>query len=290
MSTPKVEDQLRILNELETQIAELRARFQSTKEEAKVWAEKRDALNAQSKKIWEEAKDLRARRDELNERIKKLKEERTKLHAEVAPKREELEALKKKMDELPGRTGGNARSIAKRIEELDWEIQTNPLTLAEEKELVGRIKVLEEQMIVCKDAEAVRNRLLELRSEFGSLKITANDIHEKITELAKQSQELHEKMLAKIKEAETIRPEADEAHKKYSSLRSQADEAYGSLVEAAAHAKAIGLQVRQERENEERRRVEAALATGSEEAMRKLKEKRKITLDEFKILKSKGLI
>lgn len=290
MSTPKVEDQLRILNELETQIAELRARFQSTKEEAKVWAEKRDALNAQSKKIWEEAKDLRARRDELNERIKKLKEERTKLHAEVAPKREELEALKKKMDELPGRTGGNARSIAKRIEELDWEIQTNPLTLAEEKELVGRIKVLEEQMIVCKDAEAVRSRLLELRSEFGSLKITANDIHEKITELAKQSQELHEKMLAKIKEAETIRPEADEAHKKYSSLRSQADEAYGSLVEAAARAKAIGLQVRQERENEERRRVEAALATGSEEAMRKLKEKRKITLDEFKILKSKGLI
>jgi len=290
MSTPRVEDQLRILDELETQIKELRIKFQSTKEEAKVWAEKRDALNAESKEIWGEARDLKARRDELNERIKKLKEERTKLHTEVAPKREELEALKKKMDELPGGTGRSARAIAKRIEALDWEIQTNPLTLAEEKELVSRIKVLEEQMIVCKEAEEVRNRLLELRSEFGSLKITANDIHEKIMELAKQSQELHEKMLAKIKEAETIKPEADEAHKKYSSLRSQVDEAYGSLIEAVSRAKAIRLQVRQEQENEEKRRLETALAAGSEEAMKKLKEKRKITLDEFKILKSKGLI
>jgi uncharacterized coiled-coil DUF342 family protein len=290
MSTPtKIEDQLKVLNELEKQIMELRTRFQAVREEAKVWAEKRDALNAQNRKIWEEAKDLKARRDELNERIKKLKEERNKLHMEVAPKREKLEALRKKMDELPG-SRGSKRFIAKRIRELDWEIQTNPLTLAEEKELVGRIKVLEEQMLVCKEAEAVRDRLLELRSEFSSLRITANDIHGKMTELAKQSQELHEKMLAKIKEAETIKPEADEVHKKYSTLRAQADEAHRGYIEATARAKAIRLQMRQERENEERRRVESAMAAGSEEAMRKLKEKRKITLDEFKILKSKGLI
>jgi hypothetical protein len=32
------------------------------------------------------------------------------------------------------------------------------------------------------------------------------------------------------------------------------------------------------------------MTIGSEQAIKKLKEKRKITLDEFKILKSKGLI
>jgi len=291
MSKPaRIEDQLKILEELETQIAGFRTRVQSIKKEAKLWAEKRDALNAQSKKIWEEVKDLRSHRDKLNEMIKKLKEERTQIHTRAAPKRGELEALKKKMDELSGRTSGSARRIAKRIKELDWEIQTNPLTLAEEKELVSRIKVLEEQMLVYKEDKALKDKLLELRAEFGSLKVTASDIHEKITELAKQSQELHERMLAKIKEAESIKQEADEAHRKYSSLRNQGEEAYRGCIEAIARAKAIRLQVRQERENEKRRRIEAAIAAGSEEAMRKLKGKRKLTLDEFKILKSRGLL
>lgn len=280
---------MKILQELENQIIELKARYQSTGEEAKHWAEKRDALNAQSKKIWEEVKELKSRRDELNERIKKLKEERTKLNIEVGPKRGELESLRKKMDELPGKTGSK-RFIAKRIQELDWEIQTNPLSLAEEKELIGRIKGLEEQMLVNNEAETIKDRLLELHADFSSLRITANDIHGKIMELAKQSQELHKKMLMRIKEAETIKPEADEAHKKFSSLRSQADEAYKNYIQAIASAKATRLQIRQERENEEKRRIEVAMTAGSQEAIRKLKEKRKITLDEFKILKSKGLI
>jgi len=108
--------------------------------------------------------------------------------------------------------------------------------------------------------------------------------------LAEQSQELHEKMLAKLKEAEAIKPEADEAHKQFSSLRGQADEAYKDYLEAVARLKAVKLQIRQEREDEEKRRIEAAITATSEEAMRKLKEKRKITLDEYKILKSEGLI
>ena len=127
-----MKEQLKILQELKTQIVELRARYQSSGEEAKIWAEKRDALNAQSKKIWEEVKELKSRRDELNDKIKKLKEERTKLNTEVGPKREKLENLRKKMDELPGKTG-STRFIAKRIEELDWEIQTNPLTSPKKK-------------------------------------------------------------------------------------------------------------------------------------------------------------
>ncbi|MCJ7609309.1 hypothetical protein MUP00_06535 [Candidatus Bathyarchaeota archaeon] len=281
-------DQLKTLDDLEGQIAELRDKFQSLRDEAKALGEKRDSLNAQNRKIWEEVKELKARRDELNQTIRKMKEERNKLHEQVIPKRKELDGLRKKMDELPGR--GNTRFIAKRIEELDWEIQTNPLSLAEERELIGRVKVLEEQMLACKEAQTVRNRLVELRSEFGALRITANDIHAKMTELANQSQNLHEKMISKIRESESIKPEADAAHKKYSEVRNQADEAYKGYAETLARVKATRLQMRQEREDEEKKRIETAMTAGNEEALRKFKEKRKITLEEFKILKGKGLI
>lgn len=289
MSAQNKEEQLKTLQELDIQITELRTKCKSSGEEAKQWAEKRDVLNAQSKKIWDEVKELKSHRDELNKTIKKLKEERTKLNTEVAPKREKFVTLRKKMDDLPGNKG-NTKFIAKRIEELDWEIQTNSLNLAEEKELIARIKVLEEEMLASKENETIKDRLLELRAEFSSLRITANDTHEKIVEFAKQSQELHEKMIEKIKETEIIKPNADEAHKKFTILRSQADEAYKNYIEIVARAKAMRLQIWQERENEKKSRVEAVINADTEQAMKKLKEKRKLTLDEFKILKSKGLI
>ena len=281
-------DQLKMLDSLEGQIAELRNKVQSLRDEAKEWGEKRDSLNAQNRRIWEEVKELKSRRDELNQTIRRMKEERNKLHEQVSPKRKELDDLRKKMDELPGR--GNTRFIAKRIKELDWEIQTNPLSLAEERELVGRVRILEEQMLASREAQTVRDRLVELRSEFGALRITANDIHAKMTELANQSQDLHERMILKIKESEAVKPEADAAHKKYSELRNQAEEAYQGYAEILARVKATRLQMRQDRENEEKKRTEAAMTTGSEVALRRFKEKRKITLEEFKILKGKGLI
>lgn len=284
-----MKDRLRTLEELNTQIVELRVIYQSSGEEAKIWAEKRDTLNNQSKTIWEEVKNLKSRRDEFNDKIKKLKEERTKLNIEAAPKREKLENLRKKMNELPGKKGSQL-FIAKRIEELDWEIQTNPLTLTEEKELVNRIKILEEQMLANKETDTIKDRLFKLQADFSSLRIKANDIHGKIVALAKQSQELHEKMLEKIKEAETVKPDAYEAHQKFSSLRGQADEAYKNYIETIARVKAIRQQIRQEQENEEKKRIEATMTTRTEQAIKKLKEKRKITLDEFKILKSRGKI
>jgi uncharacterized coiled-coil DUF342 family protein len=178
------------------------------------------------------------------------------------------------------------RFIAKKIEELDWQIQTNSLTPTQERELIGRIKALEEQMLACKENEVIEDKHLLLRASFSAIRIAANNLHEQVVELAKHSQELHEKMLEKIKEAEALKPEADEAHQKFSNLRSQADEAHKCYSEAVANAKAI----RQEQENEEKSRIESAMTMGAEEAIRKFKEKRKITLDEFKILRSKGLI
>lgn len=289
MASKTREEQLNMIQELEGQITSLRTKFRASGEEAVTWAQKRDALNARSRKLWEEVKDLKGQRDELNEKIKKLKEERTKLNTEVIPKRQELEALRKKMDDLPLQTG-NMRFIAKRIEELDWQIQTNSLTPTQEKELISRIKVLEEQMLACKENEVIKDKHLLLRASFSAIRIAANSLHEKIVELAKHSQELHEKMLEKIKEAEALKPEADEAHQKFSNLRSQADEAHKCYSEAVANAKAIRLQIRQEQEKEEKSRIESAMTVGTEEAIRKFKEKRKITLDEFKILKNKGLI
>jgi len=291
MSKPTQTDaRLKELDELTTAIHEQRGRMETLNEAARNLMEKRDNLNAQNRKIWQEAKELKKKRDELNDEIKKLKEERTKIYEQTTPKRAELESLRKKMDGLLGRTSRSESATIKRIHELDWEIQTNPLTLTEEKAIIDQVKELEEQALVHKEARTIRDRILELRADLVGLRATANKVHEEVTNLAQQSQSFHEAMLAKIKETEGAKTQADEAHKQYAQVRLELEETQRKNDEDLGHLKVLHLTMKQEKEDEEKKRVEALLAVETEAAMKKFKERKKVTLEEFKILKSKGLI
>ena len=65
---------------------------------------------------------------------------------------------------------------------------------------------------------------------------------------------------------------------------------YNRYVEVAARVKALRFEIRQIQENETRRRIEALMAAQSEAAIKKLMGKKKLSFNEFKILKEKGLI
>ncbi len=291
MSRPSQTDaRLKELDKLAAELRERRERIDALKEVARTLMERRDILNAQNRKIWREARELKKKRDELNDEIKKLKEERTRIYEQTTPKRTELENLRKKMDGLLGRTSRSESATIKRIHELDWEIQTNPLTLSEEKAIIDQVKELEEQALVHKEARAIRDRILELRADLVDLRTTANTVHEKVTVLAKQSQSYHEAMLTKIKETEGAKTQADEAHKEYARVRAELEETQKRGDEVSDHLKALRLMIKQEKDDEEKKRVEALLAIESETAMKKFKERKKVTLEEFKLLKSKGLI
>jgi len=281
---------LKELDELADEVREQKERMETLKIAARGWVEKRGNLNAQNRKIWQEAKELKKKRDELNEEIKKLKEERTKIYEQTTPKRTELESLRKRIDRLLGRTSRSESATIRRIHELDWEIQTNPLTLTEEKAIIEQVKELEEQALVHKEARTIRDRILELRADLVALRTAANTVHEKVTNLAKQSQSYHEVMLTKIKETEGTKSQADEAHKQYAQIRLELEESQKKSAEAFERFRELRLTMKQEKEDEEKRRVETLMAVESEAAMKKLKERKKVTLEEFKILKSKGLI
>ncbi len=291
MSRPiDVSNRLKELDELSAEVEAQGERIESLREEARSWMAKRDNLNAQNRKIWQEAKELKKKRNELNEEIRKLKEERTKIYGQTTPKRAELEALRKRMGSLLGRTSRSEGAVIKRIHELDWEIQTNPLTLSEEKAIIEQVKELEEQALIHREARTVRDRILELRAELVALRAAAGDVHEKVEKLAQQSRSYHEEMLAKVKQTEAVKAQADEAHKQYAQLRLQLEAAEKKAAEDFARLQAMRRAIKKEEEDEAKKRLEALVAAESEAALKKLKERKKVTLEEFKILKSKGLI
>jgi uncharacterized coiled-coil DUF342 family protein len=278
------------LEETELRIGKLRAYLESLKSEAKALKDKRDLLNAQHHKTCQDAKMLKEHRDKLNEAIKKLKEEKAGIYAQAAPKKEELVSLRKKLKPLLRRTTISERDAVRGIRELDWKIQTSALTLEEEKSLMYQLKALEEQALVHKELRNLRGRILELEAALSSLRLEAENIDKKIVTLIQESKEYHEKMLMKINEAEKIASQANEIHKGFIEIRRQNDEIYKKYLEETARLKYLKAEIRRLREEEEKMRNEALMAASVPEALRKLKEGRKITLDELKILKSKSLI
>lgn len=280
-----MEDASRAMEEikrLEQESIELRRKREALTEEAKNWLTRREAFNKEFKKLKEKAASFKAKRDEANKEVKTLKEERDALRREEAKKREELNALRERLKGLPGKLGDYARTKAK-IDELEWRIQTSPLSKEGERALVERVRDLEAKLSVQKLALELKEKMKKLKEEISLLSSRGDEAHRKLIERAKESEVYHVKMLKLLEEAKKVKGEADEAHRNYIKAKKELSELQMRYIECIAKIK--GLERRMMKQKEVKEGEEAAKS-----ALRKLKEGKRISLDEFKILMEKGAI
>lgn len=258
--------------------------------EAKKWADRRDSLNLKKSEIWNEIKLHKDERDKANQAVKELKEKRSEIISQINEKREEYRTLEERAVNLFNGTSQNVDHLKRRINELEWEIQTNSLSKDEENLIIEQIRTLEKWTLTHKDDENLREKLIEIKEELDSLKIKSNEIHKQITELAKKSQENHNKMIEKLNEGKLLKEEADEVHRKYIDHKESADELHRKYIDTLDQIRLINTKIKTIEELKKGKRLSQEIETMSEIAFKKLKEKKKLTLDEFKILKNKGLI
>lgn len=276
--------------ELSSQAETLKEQRDSLDSEAKKWLDRRDALNLKNSESWNEVKANKDKRDEMNETVKKLKNHGLEIVAQSKKKREEYFALRERANKLLGRTSQSANSVKHQIDKLDWEIQTNPLSPAEENEIIEQVRLLEKQLLIHKQATGLKDRLMELRAELGVLRIQINETYNQITEFAKRGQEYHKKMLEKIDEIKPLKEEADDAHKRYLECRKAASETHRKYLETVEQIRMLNARIKEIEDAEYSKRLSKQAETAIETAHKKLKDKKKLTLEEFKLLKEKGLI
>ena len=270
--------------ELYQQLAPLREEHDKLNSEAKEWAGKRNSLHKQIRKLRAEAHELKQKRDILNDRVQVLKtlreetnKKRREKHAQILKLGEEIRTLTEKK---PSRSMDN---IQMEIEKLEWRIQTKPLTLKEEEMLIDQIRPLENQLLIYKKLQKLKNGLTELRTEEKEFESKAETYHKEILELAEQSQELHKEMLEALNEAGALQSEADKVHQRF--------------LEAKQKTRSLHQRIEPIREElhqmaeENKARHELELRKGLEErALEKLKRGEKLTWEEFKILAEKGIV
>jgi len=190
--------------------------------EAGKWAGKRDELHGDMRRLRLRAEELRRSRDGLNEDVKRFKALRLdslKRRKEILDEIRELRKEKAKADaEKPRRSRS---SIEAEIEKIEWRIQTESLTLEEEKRLIERVKILEAQLESYRRAESIKRRIAELRREAERLRAEAIDHRSRALEAAARSQKYHEEMLGIIKARRDLKARADEMHERYIRLREE---------------------------------------------------------------------
>lgn len=281
---------LKKIDGIEAQAASLKEILVSLDVEVEKWASKRDSLNQRRRKIREEIRHFKTRRDQLNQRIKELKARREDLRSGLEEKYREYNLLKKKVESLGSETLQSEVEVRRQIESLDWKIQTNSLTLSEENQIINQIRTLEQQRIVHKEISSLERKMMELRLAIATVKLQCKGINDQIISSAKESQEMHIQMLEKIKGVDAIKAEADQVHQRFLEYVKKAQENRSTYLEYIKQLEDLTSQINQIEEKKRRLVADTESEAQSRTATKKLMEKKKMSLEEFKALMEKGLV
>ena len=279
------------IESLNQELAPLKEERNKLNLEAKKWADKRNALHEKIRNLRKGAANIKEKRDALNEQVKELKNLRDQVKSKRNEKLDKISELKEKIRELKEkRPEVNLRQVEQQIEEIDWKIQTTSLPVKEEQDLVNQVRQLEIQLVAQKQIKKVKKKLFKLRTDEKTFGAEAKTIHEKLAELAEQSQKFHAQMIEILDTARKLQVEADEAHQKYVETKQQAQQQHQKCVELLEKIKAIERELKETADNRQAERRSELQKELEERALAKLKRGEKLLWEEFQILAEKGIL
>ncbi|MEM2419929.1 MAG: hypothetical protein QXL38_02965 [Candidatus Bathyarchaeia archaeon] len=286
----KQQEKIKKIEELNQKLAILKEQRDKMAVEAKALVEKRDKLNNEVKRLKAEAQELRKARDEINARVKELKQQRNQIRAEIAQKVKELKNMQGEIKVLMAKKPSKSASLLqKEVETVEWKIQTTPLSLQEEKQLVEKVRQLEVQLNIHRKIEQISYKKLELVTELKALEARAKSLHEKIADEAKKSQQIHEEMIKKLEEIKKIKTEAEGFHKLFLKAKEKIEPVKMEIKKILEEIRTLKEEMAAEIQEEKRKNEERLLEGVAKTALEKLKRGEKLTWEEFKILTEKGL-
>lgn len=279
------QDKTSELKRINKQISELREQVNTANADTKGQVEKRDKLNEKFKKLRQEIREFKNERDNLNEKVKTLKQQREEARAKIKARIEEIKTHNQKIAALKKKTPRiSRRDLQKEFDDIEWQIQTTPLDMQEEKRLIERVKQLETQLSVYKKIDQHFKKISELRKELEPFEANADAAHQELTETAERSQDIHAKMMAKIVESKEIKAEADGLHSNYIQAKEQTRPIREEIRKLTEQKRKLQAAMREEDEKR-KKNVEQALKEKLEsQAKGKLERGEKLSWDEFKML------
>jgi len=281
----------RRIRELYDRVDQLKAERDELRINAQRWVEKRDGIREEIRKIRLTVRNLKRKRNMLNDEVRQLKVLR---EADKKRRREIFEKIRRLREErkrVSMKKPRRSRSYLEgEIKKIEWKIQTEPLPLDVEKELVNNIRILESQLGVYRRIEELNAEIAELMKKADEIRKEISSYRSRILEKAAESREFHLKMLRKIERIKELEAEAEKSHQIYLEYKKKTKALSLEIKKLLDEIRSIQ-EMMEKMEKEERRRKEETLKRKLvENALKKIKRGEKISFNEFKILLEKGKI
>jgi len=265
---------------------EERDKYQS---KAKEWARKRDILNSKVGELLNQAQIEKKNRDKYNKKVKILKNEKEIIKNECLQHQIKANRIKNELDKIPPKVLNKIMKIRNQIKKLEWKYQTNVIKPEEEKEIINQIERLERQLDENKDLLVKLNSLENQLNQIKELQSKVKDKVKEIYKTAEQSQVHHEKMVDIYNQIDNkVRVEADNAHQKFIEAKKAADDCHNKFIEIIPRIKYLRKKLIQNRNDINK--ISEVVETRVKKALEKMKEGKRLTLDEFQLLVKSGLI
>jgi colicin import membrane protein len=287
MSRPQ---KTQVIKEFTEKLEKLREQEGALEAEAQHWAEEREKLNEQVRSLRTDAAALRADRDASNEQVKELKRQRNENTIKIHEKIEEIKKLSEEKKVLSTKRPSRAhRALQKEIEEIDWTIQTTPLTLQEDKELVEKIQKLDAQLAIHRKLEGASRKISDLRMEVKTIKNESEILHKKLTTNAAVGQEIHGKMTEKIEKSKVLKTKADSMHEQFLRTRERKRQLQEMMTSLSKHISQLKGEIRKEEQKEKEQSENVLRERIEKQARDKLRRGEKLSWEEFQLLAEKGM-
>ncbi|MBD3228775.1 MAG: hypothetical protein GF329_11370 [Candidatus Lokiarchaeota archaeon] len=255
----------------------------------KEWANKRDKLNTKVGELLNKAQEEKKKRDKLNKKVKKLKKEKQEIKNAYKKQQNIINEIKAEMDGVPPNELKKTMKIRNQIKDLEWKYQTNVINSEQEKSIVDKIYRLEEEI---KDKKHILQQLNSLETKINEIKEIQKELKSKQKEIiatADKSQVYHNNMVRIYDEIDhKVRPAADRAHQKFLEMKKIADQFHNDLIMIIPRIKNLRKKLLYTRKDVNK--LSNVVESRVEKAMEKMKQGKRLTLDEFQLLVKSGLI
>lgn len=264
----------------------LKAELQVAEEKKEAsFKKKQEVGNKIAEKI-KQVNDFKKDRNELTKEVRELKKRRDELNKEINERVQEIKKLTggKPIPRRNKRDPQGPGFLKKKIEQLEFKLETEPMGFESEQKLNKEIRDLQKQVKEktgdFEDLEGV----MEKSKEIDRLKKEANELHAKVTKLAQQSQKHHEELINYSKDIEDLKKEEEELYTQFLEEKKTFSEVNAKLknhLGIAHEEQKIERKERQVARKKKDEQDQQTLKERAQEVEEKVKKKQKLTTEDL---------
>ena len=254
------------------------------------WADQRDSLNAQVRKLIDEANTRRESRDKMNAEVREAKAKRDEWNRKFNECSEKVQSLRR--EKMP-KDGVPIRRIRAELRALEKKHMTSVMSPDKERGLVEQISSLSAKL---QAMERELEQFTEVRvaeKDAREAKDKAEEFHLQVAELAEKAQAEHDAMLKLYEQADALRKEADQAQEKFIETKLAADEEHREHIEHIRQVhdfdKLIA-GIRDKSRRAKREKDETVAKREAEDIFERFKSGEKLSTDDIMVLQKSGYL